>query len=130
VRRILFFMFVLLVGCATSPSKFIGGDAQLHGCYKSVDNLGYNQTTLIIESGRFRVKVVGDVGEWGRASGEWARSGDELQLIVENGTDGSWSYISNLRISNGQSGPVLAVTTKDENARIWGDFIFNKGCDF
>jgi hypothetical protein len=69
----------LLVGCTTIPAEPIAHD-KAH-CYSSTDGIRYNHFYLhLLPNGNYTIKLQGDIGTWGEASGNWIQERDTITL--------------------------------------------------
>jgi hypothetical protein len=88
---------VLLSSCAAMPAKQRVTEAGIAGCYAKTDEVGYNTLRLTLNPDlTYTADLQGDIGSWGKASGQWAISDNAINLAPDQETERMVGFLRQL----------------------------------
>jgi hypothetical protein len=78
---------LFLAACSSLSTRSVSADAK--SCYWSIDGLRYNHFFLALKPDKtYEIKLIGDIGTWGEASGAWEQEAGIVSLTQSAGGSG------------------------------------------
>jgi hypothetical protein len=90
-------------------------DRHLVADYYTGDGLGYNLLLSLREDGTFTCKWLGCLGDYGHATGNWARAGDRVIFVNRDSTDQLKDYLRGATVVDGVEFPAIVLDQEHDS---------------